>query len=92
MYNLISSPVTPSSFCLPIFLLLYLGPKVTQSLVAGEGRGSQTEQLGREPRQISLSGPQFPNFPSILFLQFAPRGRKQATPSPNWKIIFLPKK
>lgn len=59
MYDLISSPVTPSSFCLPIFLLhLEMDPNVTQRVVDGEGRGPQKGQWAEMPRKISLQRPQ----------------------------------
>lgn len=87
MYDLISSPVTPSSFCLPIFLLhLEMDPNVTQRVVDGEGKGSGQRCPGRyHSRDLSSKALSYTSSSSL-----PPGEGKQAIP-PIWMPIFLPK-
>lgn len=66
MYNLIYSPVTLPSFCLPISLLhLEVGLSVTERVVGGEGRGSLKEQLGRDPQADIIPETSAPKAPHM---------------------------
>lgn len=89
MYNLICSPVTLPSFCLPISLLhLEVGLSVTERVVSGEGRGSLKEQLGRDPQADIIPETSAPR-PLTRLPPVCPSGKETSHP-PNLDAHFSP--
>lgn len=84
--SLISSPVTPSSFCLPIFL-----PHLEMSLGCGWERERVSERAAGQgsPGRYHSRGPA-PKLPHIHLPPICPQGKETSHP-PIWVPIFLPK-